>query len=205
MTPLFVTFEGLDGSGKSTQLELAARRLEAGGVPLAVTHEPGGTAFGRRIRELFLDHSAPPDPIIEALLLFASRRQNLLEVIEPALAAGRPVLCDRFTDSTLAYQGAGRGLDARTLLSLAQIAVGGRMPDLTLWFDVDPAIAARRRGDGGDRLDRETLAFRERVRGGYRELARRDPQRIVRVDADLPLEEVAAAVAGTLTERGIHP
>jgi dTMP kinase len=203
MTPLFVTFEGLDGSGKSTQLDLAARLLEAAGVPFVVTHEPGGTAFGRRIRELFLDRSAPADPIIEALLLFASRRQNLLQVIEPGLVAGRHVLCDRFTDSTLAYQGAGRGLAQTTLRSLAEIAIGDRTPDLTLWFDVDPQVAARRRGDDGDRLDRETLAFRQRVRDGYGELARREPRRIVRLDADRSLDEVASAVAAVLTERGV--
>jgi dTMP kinase len=202
MTPLFITFEGLDGSGKSTQVERAGRALALAGVPHVATHEPGGTAFGRRVRELFLDAAAPADAVIEALLLFASRRQNLLETIEPALAAGRHVLCDRFTDSTVAYQGAGRGLDLGVLDALASIAIGSRAPDVTFWFDVEPEEASRRRR-GGDRLDRESLAFRERVREGYRFLARRDAHRIVRIDAGRPLDEVAQEVLAELRRRGI--
>jgi len=200
----FVTFEGLDGSGKSTQLELAARWLADSAVPHAVTHEPGGTALGQRLRDLFLDAGSPDDAIVEALLLFASRRLNLEQVIEPALAAGRHVLCDRFTDSTVAYQAYGRGLALDTVRQLEMLTIGGRRPDLTLWFDVDLDVARSRRGAGerpDDRLDAESRAFRLRVRQGYVALAAAEPQRIVRIDADRGLEEVASRVRETLAER----
>jgi len=192
---LFITFEGLDGSGKSTQLAEAAVWLARQGVDLVVTQEPGGTPFGERLRELFLGGDGPSDGVVEALLVFASRRQNLLQLIEPALEAGRTVLCDRFTDSTLAYQGAGRGLPAESLAALDRIATGGRKPDLTLLFDVDPETARSRRGVGErDRLDAETLAFQERVRRGYLEMARREPERFRVLDAAAGSTAVAAEV-----------
>lgn len=203
----FVTFEGLDGSGKSTQLRRAASWLSDLGVPHVATFEPGGTALGERVRSLFLDpRLRPADGVVEALLLFASRRQHLHEVIEPALARGEHVLCDRFTDSTLAYQGAGRGLDPALLATLDALSTGERRPHLTLLFDVDVETAQRRRATGErgrDRLDEEVRAFHRRVRRGYLELAAREPDRVRVVDASGETETTALAVRALLTEAGV--
>jgi dTMP kinase len=187
--PLFITFEGIDGSGKSTHLLRAAEWLAGHGVAHLRTHEPGGTPLGDALRQLFLDASwGRLDGTVELLMLFASRRQHLLEVIEPALAIGRHVLCDRFTDSTRAYQGSGRGVPLALIEQLDLLATGGRRPDRTLLFDL-PAASARtrrhagaRRGAAGggrpaDRLDAEDLAFYERVRQGFLAQAEREPGR----------------------------
>ena len=188
---LFVTFEGLDGSGKSTHLRAAAAWFEARNLPHVVTHEPGGTPLAQAIREVFLDRRwGAIDGTVELPLVFASRRQHLLEKIDPALAEGRHVLCDRFTDSTLAYQGFGRGVPLATIDGVDALATGGRRPDVTLLFDL-PAAEARRRGASksrqrsrtADRLDVESLAFYERVRAGYLELAAREPGRFRIVDS----------------------
>jgi dTMP kinase len=187
--PLFITFEGLDGSGKSTHLRRAAAWLEELEIPHVVTHEPGGTPLGDALRAVFLDPRwGTMDGTVELLLVFASRRQHLLEVIEPALAAGRHVLCDRFTDSTRAYQGYGRGVPLPLIEQMDALATGGRTPDHTLLFDL-PARAARARGHSpsrrrrgtADRLDAEGLAFYTRVRQGFLALAEREPERIRRV------------------------
>ena len=208
MTARFITFEGLDGSGKSTQLRLAAEDLERLGIPYLVTQEPGGTAIGERLREIFLDPDlGPMDGVLELLLVFASRRRHLSEVIDPALAAGRVVLCDRFTDSSFAYQGAGRGLEAELVARVDEIATGSRRPDRTLFFDVSPGVA-RERGrarsaapDGDpDRLDRERSEFFERVRAGYLELARSDPERFVVLPADGSVKETRALVRSALAD-----
>jgi dTMP kinase len=179
MAPLFITFEGLDGSGKSTQLRRAAAWLAAQGVAVESTHEPGGTPLGEAIRSIFLGHEwQGSDGRVEMLLVFASRRQHLVEVIEPALAAGRHVLCDRFTDSTRAYQGYGRGVPLAMIEEVDRVATGGRRPDRTLLFDLAPEAArARLHRDEADRLDAEELAFHQRVRQGYLELAEREPRR----------------------------
>jgi len=204
----FITFEGLDGSGKSTHLERVARGLAERGIAFEVTREPGGTELGQAIRNVFLDRRFPDmDGCVELLLVFASRRQHLLEVIEPALAAGRHVLCDRFTDSTLAYQGAGRGVDRETILRVDQLATEGRRPDRTLLFDL-PAELARRRGSSHkrqragrvDRLDVETLAFYERVRAGYLEVARREPERFRVIDSSGPPNATSVAVDAALAD-----
>jgi dTMP kinase len=189
--PLFITFEGLDGSGKSTHLATAAGWLRRVGRTVVQTQEPGGSPLGEAIREVFLDPRwGGLDGTVEALLVFASRRQHLLEVIEPALASGATVLCDRFTDSTLAYQGFGRGVSLAVLEEADRLATGGRKPDRTILFDL-PASAARARGqsherlasDTIDRLDAEDLAFYERVRSGYLELAGREADRFRLVDS----------------------
>jgi len=204
---LFVTFEGLDGSGKSTHLERASKWLAGRGVEHLVTREPGGTEIGTSIRNVFLDrrHGAM-DPRVELLLVFAARRQNLVERIDPALALGRHVLCDRWTDSTYAYQGHGRGLSLVEIDEVDRLATGRRRPGLTLFFDL-PAEAARRRGHSGhrrqrgdvDRLDAESLAFYERVRGGYLELAGREPERIRVIDSSGSLADTEAAVRAALS------
>ncbi|HEX2163111.1 MAG TPA: dTMP kinase [Thermoanaerobaculia bacterium] len=208
MAGLFLTFEGLDGSGKSTHLGRVARWLSAHERACRVTHEPGGTALGDAIRRAFLEaEPGPADGRVELLLVFASRRQHLLEVIEPALAAGEVVLCDRFTDSTVAYQGHGRGVAADEIARLDALATGGRRPDRTLLFDL-PAEEARRRGDSherrrrgrANRIDREELAFYERVREGYLALAAGEPERFRVIDSSGPREATEARVRAALAD-----
>jgi len=201
----FVTFEGGDGSGKSTQVERLARRLHARGLQPLVTREPGGTPLAEALRAVVLDPARGPAPLAEALLILAARADVVANAIAPALAAGRVVLCDRYGDSTLAYQGAGRGLDAGRLAEWNRIATGGLVPDLTLLFDVDPELARARRSGavgGTNRLDREPPDFHARVRARYLELAAAEPGRFVVLDAGRapePLEqEVWAAVASRL-------
>ena len=205
---LFITFEGLDGSGKSTHLKRAAAWLTARGVPHVVTHEPGGTALGDALRAVFLDPRwGAMDGVVELLLVFASRRQHLIEVIEPELRQGKHVLCDRFTDSTRAYQGYGRGVPLTVIDQVDRVATGGRVPDRTLLFDLPPELArsrghspARVRRGAADRLDAEGLAFYQRVREGFLELARREPERFRIVDSSGDASETQAAVRAALTE-----
>ncbi len=205
--PLFVTFEGLDGSGKTTHLQRTARWLEERSTPHRVTHEPGGTPLAEAIRRVFLDHRwQGMDGRVELLLVFASRRQHLIEVIEPALARGEHVLCDRFTDSTRAYQGYGRGVEQELIDHVDRVATGGRKPDLTLLFDLPAELARergtvtrhRRSGGAADRLDAEALAFYERVREGFRALADAEPERFRRIDSSGTKEATAAQVRRAL-------
>jgi dTMP kinase len=210
MPGLFITFEGLDGSGKSTHLRRAAGWLAERSIPHLVTHEPGGTPLGDAVRALFLDSRwGALDGTVELLLVFASRRQHLLEVVEPALREGRHVLCDRFTDSTRAYQGYGRGVPLPVIEQVDRLATGGRTPDLTLLFDL-PAAAARARGHSpsrqergaADRLDAEALDFYERVRRGFLEMAAGDP-RFRLLDSSGPAQATEAQVRGALA--GLFP
>jgi dTMP kinase len=204
---LFITFEGLDGSGKSTHLRRVAAWLTERGVPHVVTHEPGGTPLGDALRSLFLDPQwGAMDGVVELLLVFASRRQHLLEVIEPALRQGRHVLCDRFTDSTRAYQGYGRGVPLAVIDQVDRVATGGRVPDRTLLFDL-PSAEARARGHSpsrqergaADRLDAEALEFYDRVRRGFLEMAVRDPRFHI-VSSDGSVQATAAAVRRALAD-----
>lgn len=190
----FVTFEGIDGAGKSTHIDTLAAALRARGRTVLATREPGGTPLAERLRELVLVE--PMDAITETLLIFAARRDHLQRVIEPALARGEVVLCDRFTDATFAYQGGGRGVDTASMTALEQWVQQGRQPDLSLWFDVDPEVAAQRRAAArsADRFEREDLAFFERVRAAYRARLVQHPARIVRIDAMRSLDEVGRAV-----------
>lgn len=185
MTPgRFITFEGIDGAGKSSHIESLAGWLRSRGHAVAVTREPGGTALAERLRELVLH--TPMDALSEALLVFAARRDHLNNLIEPALARGTTVLCDRFTDATFAYQGGGRGFDTGVLGQLERWVQQGRQPDLTLWFDLAPATAATRRGAvrAPDRFEAQDEAFFERVRAGYAARAAADPGRFARLDAE---------------------
>lgn len=202
----FITFEGLDGSGKSTQMRLAAEWLGAEGIEVVATHEPGGTPLGAAVREIFLDSRwGAMDGVVELLLVSASRRQHVLEVIVPALRRGAWVLCDRFTDSSWAYQGSGREVPGDQITLAEALATGGLRPELTLLFDL-PAEAARERGKsprrlasgGVDRLDAEELDFYERVRAGFLERARADPARFRIVDSSGSKEQTAAAVRAAL-------
>ena len=200
MSALFVSFEGLDGSGKSTQLRRAAQWLAAQGALCEVTHEPGGTPLGEAIRDLFLSHRFPEtEGGVEMLMVFASRRQHLAQVIDPALQRGVHVLCDRFTDSTVAYQGHGRGVALDLIARVDALSTGSRRPDLTLLFDVPAAMARARRHRGeADRLDAEDLAFYERVRAGYLEVAAAEPRRVRVIDSSGDKEATAAAVRSAL-------
>ncbi len=202
MSGYFITFEGPDGSGKTTQLRRLQRWLEAEGYAVVVTREPGGTAIGERIRDLLHDTAhTEMTAHAEILLYSASRAQLVAQVIRPALAAGKIVLCDRYVDSTYAYQGYGRGLPLATLRTITAFATGGLTPDLTLYFDVPPEVGLQRRLQSGEaltRLDREALAFHRRVRRGYRVLMAADPRRWVRIDATASITEVEAAVRQAL-------
>lgn len=197
MPGLFVTFEGGEGSGKSTQVARLAARLRAMGLDPLVTREPGGTPVGEGIRALLLDHERRPSAMTEALLMVAARAQLSAAVLRPALEAGRLVLCDRFGDSTLAYQGGGRGIDHALLLELNRAATGGLDPALTLLFDVPVGVGLERRhGSAGatNRLDREPAEFHERVRARYLELAAAEPGRWRVLDATLGEDEIEARV-----------
>lgn len=206
-----ITFEGIDGVGKSTQLQRVHQWLAAGdrGRSPVTTREPGGTAIGQHLRKVLLDireDGEVLDDRAELLLYAADRAQHVAQVIRPALAAGQWVLCDRFTDSTVAYQGFGRGLDMELVKQSIAMATQGLQPDLTLWFDVDPRVALERRqarsGTGaGDRLEASGMAFQERVRQGFQHLAKQFPERIVRLDASVEIETLFAQVQGVLEHR----
>lgn len=194
----FMTFEGIDGAGKSSHIEAAAQWLRARGRRVLVTREPGGTPLAEALREIVLHQ--PMDALTEALLVFAARRDHLVRRIEPALAEGQDVLCDRFTDATFAYQGGGRGFDLDVLTHLETWVQQGRQPDLTLWFDLAPAVAAQRRAQArpADRFEALDEAFFDRVRAGYAARRRLAPHRFAVVDAGQPLEQVRHAVLAAL-------
>jgi dTMP kinase len=197
----FITLEGIEGSGKSTQARLLAEVL---GPDTLLTREPGATALGRGIRELLLGHDhAGMVPAAEVLLFFADRAQHVAEVLRPALAGGRTVISDRYVDSSLAYQGYGRGLRLDLIRAVAELATGGLRPELTLLLDlpVEAGLGRVQRRGVPDRLDAEERAFHERVRAGYLALADAEPARWVRVDADADAEEVARRVRQAVEAR----
>lgn len=190
----FVSFEGIDGAGKSTHIARLHDHLVARGRTVCLTREPGGTPLGESVREWVLHQ--PVSALTEVLLMFAARAEHLDKVIRPALAAGKVVLCDRYTDATLAYQGGGRGFDMGLLRSLAAAVEGGTRPALTVLFDVPPEVS-RARLEGlktPDRFEREQEAFFVRVRQAYLDLVRAEPQRFAVLDASLPLEKVTEAL-----------
>lgn len=198
----FISFEGIDGAGKSSHIDAVAERLRRGGATVLTTREPGGTALAERLRELVLHQ--PMDALTEALLVFAARRDHVQQLIAPALARGETVLCDRFTDATFAYQGSGRGFDAAVLRQLEQWVHGELQPTLTFWFDVAPAVAAERRAAARapDRFEAQDLAFFERVRAGYRQRMDESPGRFVRIDSSLSREAVDRQIDTALEARG---
>jgi dTMP kinase len=197
----FITFEGIDGAGKSSHIEAVARWLQDQGRQVLLTREPGGTPLAESLRELVLHQSM--DPMTEALLVFAARRDHLHTRILPALAEGQDVLCDRFTDATFAYQGAGRGFDLAVLQTLESWVQEGLQPDLTLCFDLPAEVAAQRRSAvrAPDRFEAQDLAFFARVRAGYLQRSKAHPQRFVVMDAQGPREAVWARLESLLQER----
>ena len=197
----FITFEGIDGAGKSTHIAALQDWLRARGQPVLLTREPGGSELAERLRELVLHQ--PMDALSETLLIFAARRDHLVTRIEPALEQGSTVLCDRFTDATFAYQGAGRGFDLGVLQQLEQWVQQGRQPDLTLWFDLPPAVAAARRAAVRvpDRFESQDDVFFGRVRQGYAQRMAGAPERFVRLDASLPPPAVWAQIEQALEQR----
>lgn len=202
---LFVTFEGIEGSGKSTHLRRLGQHLRARGHGVVETREPGGTVAGEAVRALLLGaETVPLTPLAELLLYCADRAQHVHEVVAPALAAGRVVLCDRFSDSTIAYQSYGRGLDLARLRVLDAEARDGVVPVLTFLFDcpVEEGLArAKARGGAGDRFEREVVAFHERVRQGFHELARAEPARFRVLDTSAPIDHVHAAIVAEAEKR----
>ena len=189
-----MTLEGIDGSGKSTQARLLADALERAGHEVVRTREPGGTALGEAIREIVLAGDVPVSDTGEAFLFAAARAQLVVEVIAPALAAGHWVVCDRFVDSSLAYQGGGRGAGIARVEEINALAVGDAVPDMTLLLEIDPARAAARRAGGGDRIESEGIALQERVAAAYAEIAGIHSDRLRRINADRPPDEVHAEI-----------
>ena len=201
----FITFEGGEGGGKSTQVKNLAARLRAAGEDVLETREPGGSPGAEEIRGLLVN-GAPErwDAMSELLLHFAARRAHLRETVVPALADGRWVLCDRFADSTMAYQGYGHGLGREPVLALYDLVVGGRRPDVTVILDlpVDEGLTrAAARSGGGDRYERMDRAFHERLRDGFLDIAKREPERCVLIDATRPIDAVASAVWDSVSDR----
>ncbi|NML48290.1 dTMP kinase [Ramlibacter sp. G-1-2-2] len=211
MSGLFLTFEGIDGAGKSTHIDALAGAFRAAGRTVTLTREPGGTPLAEKLRALALNE--PMDALTEALVMFAARRDHLLQVIEPAIARGNVVLCDRFTDATFAYQGGGRGFDREVLQQLERwvqsvpaIRLPGlRQPDLTVWFDLAPSVAAQRLAGARvpDKFESQPQEFFARVAEGYAQRLRADPRRFLRVDADQPREGVWQAVERGVRARGL--
>jgi dTMP kinase len=200
MKGLFITLEGVDGAGKSSHIEFVADAVRAGGRPhVIVTREPGGTELAERLRQAIL--AEPMSPLMETLLVFAARADHVARVIRPALEAGNSVICDRFTDATLAYQGAGHGVSADLIATLAQAAHPGLEPDRTLVFDCPYDIARQRLKKTGralDRFEREDAAFHERVRQTYLELAKSEPARMRMIDAAGDFEAVRKSIQRAL-------
>jgi len=198
LTGLFITFEGGEGSGKTTQALRLSHMLTADGYDVLHTREPGGTSVAERLRDVLLHHSDEAiAPETEALLILAARRQHVDQIIRPALSRGTVVICDRFSDSTLAYQGYGRGLDLTVLRRINGWVTGGLTPHLTLFFDIPVALGLQRRHGhtgGQNRLDHETHRFHSKVRAGFRALAEREPRRIKVVDARQSVDSVSTVV-----------
>lgn len=198
---LFLSFEGVDGSGKSTQLQLLLEYLTARGIDFIFTREPGGTPLAEKIRDLLLDPAnAGMSIITEALLFAASRTEHVNQVIRPALEAGKVVICDRFVDSSLVYQGLAGGLPLEFVKQINEMATGALWPHRTIILDIDPHLALQRKGGIEDRIEQKALWYHQQVREGYRELAKANPRRIKVVDASGSVEEVQREIRSLVDE-----
>jgi len=202
----FITLEGGEGSGKSTILQKLADSLASDTLPVVLTHEPGGSEVGKKIRQWLLekDHTVPLDPMAELMLFLADRAQHIHEVIRPALEQGKIVLCDRFNDSTVAYQGFGRGMDVPRVQEICELVSGYVQPFLTILLDVDPSVGLGRTLENSgemDRIESETLEFHKQLHRGFHWLHEQDPERILLVDANQPLDHVFDEVHGLIKNR----
>ena len=187
---LFITFEGADGCGKTTQMELLAEYFSQKGLEIVITREPGGKGLGEQLRKILLNYDGEVSDKCESFLFLADRAQNIDTVVKPAIESGKIVLCDRHTDSTLAYQGYGRGLDISEITRLNSIATGDIKPDLTLVFDIDVETSMQRVGKEKDRMESAGIEFHNRVRNGYLKIAKNEPNRVKVIDASKSIEEV---------------
>lgn len=198
---LFITFEGGDGCGKSTQLELVKKYLEEKGLETLTTREPGSVGLGQKLREVLLHYDGDVASRAEAFLFLADRAQHIEKIVKPAIAKGIIVLCDRHTDSSVAYQGYGRGEDIEQINMLNNLATQGIKPDLTLLFDVSTEVAQTRVGNEKDRMESAGIEFHKKVRQGYLEIAKQEPQRIKVIDSNLTIEEVFEQVKKIIKEK----
>lgn len=200
---LFITFEGTDGSGKTTQIKLAEAYIKEKGREVVLSREPGGTRVSELIRDLVLDpENTEITPLTEMIMYASSRAQHVAQVIRPAIEQGKVVICDRFIDSSYAYQGCGRGVDLKAIADVNRVAINGTVPDITFFLDVDPetAIARRINATGADRIEREKLDFHRRVHEGYRNMAILYPDRIKTIDATGSINEISEQINGYLEE-----
>lgn len=200
MQGLFITFEGPDGCGKTTQMKLLAEYLEKKGEEVVLTREPGGKGLGEKVREILLNYDGEVSDRCESFLFLADRAQNVDIIVNPAVKAGKIVLCDRHIDSTVAYQGYGRGLDIERINMLNNLATNGKKPDLTFVFDVDVETSMKRVGKEKDRMESAGIDFHNRVRQGYLELAKQEPNRIKVIDATKSIEEIHDEIINILNK-----
>ena len=196
---LFITFEGADGCGKTTQMKLLAEYLEQKGIDVVLTREPGGKGLGEKVREILLNYEGPVSDRCESFLFLADRAQNIDIIVKPAVEEGKIVLCDRHIDSTVAYQGYGRGLDIKRINMLNDIATNGQKPELTFVFDIDVETSMQRIGKEKDRMESAGIDFHNRVRQGYLELAKQEPQRIKVLDATKSINEIRQEVISLIS------
>lgn len=197
-TGLFITFEGIDGCGKSTQLNLLAKYLKEKGIEVLITREPGAVGLGEKLREILLNYDGDVSSNCEAFLFLADRAQHIDTIVKPAIEAGKIVLCDRHTDSTIAYQGYGRGVDLEQIKMLNKIATSGLVPDLTLVFDIDMETSQQRVGKNKDRMESAGLEFHKKVRSGYLEIAKQEPDRVKVISGMDTIENIFEGVKETV-------
>jgi dTMP kinase len=200
---LFITVEGTDGSGKTTQIMLMEAYLKQKGHEVVLTREPGGTRISEKIREIVLDPENDEMGITAEMLLYASARAQLVsQIIRPAIESGKTVICDRFVDSSFVYQGFGRGIDLKTIEEVNKLAIEGIWPDITFFFDIDPEVALRRRiaATTADRIEKEKLEFHKRVYSGYKKLSLLYPERIKMIDSNKSIEEISKEVVQWLSK-----
>jgi len=200
---LFITFEGTDGSGKTTQIRLVEEYIKKTGREVVLSREPGGTRVSELIRDLILSpENTEIVPLTETILYAASRAQHIAQVIKPAIEAGKVVICDRFVDSSYAYQGGGRGVDLKIIADINRLAIEGMIPDITFFLDIEPDIAIERRinATGADRIEQENIDFHRRVYSGYKKMASLYPDRIKTIDANRTIQEISSEINEYLNE-----